>query len=162
MPSNNRPTFFIYVLSIFAAMMLRIAPLPAGLHSFNPDWVLLVLIYWILNATDRIGVFNAFAVGLLTDALTGRLLGQYALAYSLTGYLCIKQRNRLRHFPVFQQGLLIFFLLLISQSLLFWTENIQGPTLLQEAFLLPVVSGTVCWPFIYSLLHYFRFRQKKK
>lgn len=161
MSLNSRYSLGFYVLSIIVAMILRILPWPPVLHSLNPDWILLVLIYWILATPDRVGVFNAFLIGLLTDVLTGRLLGQYALAYSLTGYICIKQHKRLRQFPLFQQGLLIFLLLLLSQSLLFWTENIQGPTLFQGSFLLPVLSGTVCWPFVYSLLHNIRFARRK-
>ena len=154
---SSRYSFGYYVLSIVVAMALKILPWPAALDSLNPDWTLLVLIYWILTTPERVGVFNAFLIGLLTDVLTGRLLGQYALAYSLSGYLCIKQHKRLRHFPLVQQGLLIFLLLLLSQSLLFWTENIQSPTLFQKSFLLPVLSGTVFWPFVYSLLHNIRF-----
>ncbi|MEY4767510.1 MAG: rod shape-determining protein MreD, partial [Pseudomonadota bacterium] len=64
-------------------MSLRIAPFPQLIRIFNPDWVLLVLIYWTLALPYRRGVLTAWGIGLLTDVLTGRLLGEYALIYAL-------------------------------------------------------------------------------
>ena len=156
----NKYSFAFYMLSIVMAMILRIIPVPAIIQPLLPDWVLLVLIYWVVSSPDRIGVLNAWLVGLFIDVLTGRLLGQYALAYALVGYVCIKLHKRLRHFPLFQQSLFIFLVLLLSQSIIFWTETIQGPTLFQGAFWLPLITGTLCWPLIYSLLHRLSFSRR--
>jgi len=105
-------------------MCLRILPLLSDIAALNPDWVLLTLIYWSLSLPERAGIFHAWTFGLLTDALTGRLLGQYALAYALVIFLCLNLHKRLRHFPMLQQGLFIFFCLLLSQLLLFFIKNI--------------------------------------
>ena len=35
-------------LTILVAMVLAIIPLPPSLDSFRPDWVMLVVIYWVL------------------------------------------------------------------------------------------------------------------
>jgi rod shape-determining protein MreD len=157
MPLNRRQSFSIYVLSVVTAMILRIAPWPDFATNLNPDWILLVLIYWSLAVPERVGIFNAWLVGLLTDVLTGRLLGQYALAYSLAIYLCLKFHKRLRRFPMFQQALFVLVALLIAQSLLYWTENIRHPAHLEAAFWLPVITGTLCWSSVYSLLRKIRF-----
>jgi rod shape-determining protein MreD len=34
-------------------MCLRVVPLSEGMALLNPDWVLLVLIYWALNLPER-------------------------------------------------------------------------------------------------------------
>lgn len=144
------------ILTIALAMCLRIAPLPGIVATLNPDWVLLALIYWTLALPERVGIFHAWTFGLLTDVLTGRLFGQYALAYSLVIYICLKLHRRLRQFPIVQQGLFIFFCLLLSQLLLFWIKNIQHPSQLQVSFWLPVFTGTLCWPLIYTVLRFIR------
>lgn len=144
------------ILSLMLAMGLRIIPLPSFLAGLNPDWVLLSLIYWSLAVPERVGIFYAWTFGLLTDVLLGRLLGQYALAYSLIIYLCLKLHKRLRQFPILQQGLFIFFCLLLSQLLLFVIKNFQNPAQLHGSFWLPVFTGTFCWPMVYTTLRYIR------
>ncbi len=157
---NKYVGFGRIALTIVLAMGLRIAPWPGVLADFNPDWVLLALIYWSLAVPERVGIFHAWTFGLLTDVLTGRLLGQYALAYSLVIYICLKLHKRLRQFPLIQQGLFIFFCLLLSQLLLFIIMNIQHPAQLHATFWLPVLTGTVCWPLVYTVLRFVRLTRR--
>lgn len=159
---NKYVGFGRIILTIALAMCLRIAPWPGSLAAFNPDWVLLTLIYWSLAVPDRVGIFHAWTFGLLTDVLTGRLLGQYALAYSLVIYICLNLHKRLRQFPLIQQGLFIFFCLLLSQLLLFLIKNIQHPAQLHASFWLPVFTGTVCWPLVYTVLRFVRLSRRIK
>lgn len=148
------------ILTIVAAMCLRIMPLPEPLAIYNPDWVLLVLIYWSLAMPERIGIFYAWSFGLLTDVLTGRMLGQYALAYSLVVYICLKLHKRLRQFPLLQQGVFVFCCLLLSQLLLFFVKNLLHPAQLHGTFWLPVLSGTACWPLVHVALRFVRISKR--
>ncbi len=159
MKTNNSSGFIQISISLALTMCLRILPLPESFVAFNPDWVLLTLIYWSLTLPERAGIFHAWTFGLLTDVLTGRLLGQYALAYALVIYLCINLHKRLRNFPMLQQGLFIFFCLLLSQLLLFFIKNIQHPAQLHATFWLPVFTGTLVWPIVYGVLRLVRLPQ---
>ena len=162
MQTNNAAGFFRIVLTLVLAMCLRILPWTGDMAALNPDWVLLVLIYWSLAVPERVGIFHAWTFGLLTDVLTGRLLGQYALAYSLIIYLCLKLHKQLRQFPLLQQGLFIFFCLLLSQLLLFFIKNLQHPAQLHAAFWLPVFTGTLAWPLVYGALRYVRLSRRMR
>lgn len=104
----------------------------------------------------RKGVFNAWSVGLLTDVLMGRSLGEYALIYALIGYFCVQLHKQLRQYPLIQQSVFIFTSLLFSQLLLFLIENIQNRITFSAIFWLPVISGTLCWPLIYPVLNFIR------
>lgn len=145
-----------YFLSIVISMSLNILPLPIYLKSLNPDWVLLILIYWTLAIPEKVGVFNAWTVGLLVDVLMGRLLGMHALAYALISYSCLKFHKRLRRYPVLQQALFVSLCLLFSQMMVFWIESIQGATAFSFKFWLPVLVGTLLWPAVYSVLRFVR------
>jgi rod shape-determining protein MreD len=151
---NNYIGFFRIFITLILAMCLRVMPISGDVAMLNPDWVLLALVYWTLILPERVGIFHAWSFGLLTDVLTGRLLGQYALAYSLVIYICLKFHKRLRQFPFFQQGLFIFFCLLLSQLLLFFIKNLQHPAQLHATFWLPVFTGTLIWPLVYGLLRF--------
>ncbi|WP_027159737.1 rod shape-determining protein MreD [Methylobacter luteus] len=159
---NNYYGFGRIILTIVLAMCLRIAPMHGVMAAINPDWVLLSLIYWALAVPERVGIFHAWTFGLLTDVLMGKLFGQYALAYSLVIYLCLKLHKRLRQFPLIQQGLFIFFCLLLSQLLLFWIKNLQHPSQLHPSFWLPVITGTLCWPLVYTTLRFIRLSRRAK
>ena len=148
------------LLSIIASMGLRIFPWPGVAPLLNPDWILMSLVYWSLTAPERIGVGRAWVVGVLTDALTGRMLGQYALAYSIVVYICAKLHMRIRQFPLSQQAATIFLLLLLSQLLIFWTENLQGHTALTWAYWLPSWVGAALWPaFFFAMRRLHGFNQ---
>ncbi|MEO1898466.1 MAG: rod shape-determining protein MreD [Methylococcales bacterium] len=138
------------------AMCLKVLPLPDYLSRLNPDWVLLILIYWTLAVPERMGVFNAWCVGIIVDVLTGRLLGQQALVYALVSYTCLKFHKRLRQYPLLQQSLFVFFSLLFAQVLIFWIERIDSTTEFTLIFWLPVLVGTVLWPMIYVVLRFIR------
>ena len=162
LPINSSFGYGPVILTIVLAMALRIVSWPIEVAVFNPDWVLLVLIYWSLAIPERVGIFHAWTFGLLTDVLTGRLFGQYALAYSLVIYICLKLHRRLRQFPVIQQALFIFFCLLLSQLLLFLVKNLQHPAQLKATFWLPVLTGTFCWPLVFTALRFVRLTRRLK
>ncbi len=153
---NDNYGFGRILMTLVVAMGLKIMPLPGILGMINPDWVLLTLIYWSLSVPEKVGIFHAWSFGLLNDVLTGRMFGQYALAYSLVIYLCLSLHKRLRQFPVMQQALFIFFCLLLSQILLFFIKNYQHVSQLKPTFWWPVFVGTFCWPLVYTLLRFVR------
>ncbi len=153
--NNEHHCVRIFITLIFA-MCLRILPLPNTLALFNPDWVLLVLIYWSLAMPERIGIGYAWFFGILTDVLMGRLFGQYALSYSIIIYMVLIWHRQLRQFPLGQQSLFILGCLLFSHTLLFWFENLKNPAQLDGTFWLPVLSGTTSWFIVYHIMRFVR------
>ena len=153
---NNELGCIRIFITLILAMCLRILPLPENLAMLNPDWGLLVLIYWSLAVPERIGIGYAWIFGILTDVLMGRLFGQYALSYSLIIYLVLLWHRQLRQFPLSQQSIFIFVCLLISQTLLFWFENLKMPSQLHNTFWLPVLTGTASWFIVYYVMRLVR------
>ncbi|MDD2759021.1 MAG: rod shape-determining protein MreD [Methylomonas sp.] len=156
MPAHNPVAYLCFLATIAAAMVFRVMSILPSLNEFNPDWIMLALIYWSIALPERCGVFTAFWIGLVTDVLTGHLLGQYALIYALISYLSIKQYRRLRQFPLPQQCLFVLFCLLCGQSLLFGMESMQAPNRLPLSFWYPAFSGTLAWPLVFLILRKIR------
>ena len=149
MPLNKLAALLVVAISLIVAMILRILPIPHEYEVYNPDWVLLFLIYWNIAIPDRFGVGAAWLTGLITDTLTGRLLGQHALAYSVTAFLCIRLHRQLRVYPLYQQALSMLLFLSLSQLLIFWTQNIRGPSSTDTSYWLPSLTGALVWPAIF-------------
>lgn len=138
------------------AMAFRIIPVSHYWSVLNPDWIAMVLIYWIMSHPDRVGVGSAWVTGLFADVLTGRLLGQHALAYSVIAYLTLRWHKRLRFYSLPQQCLWILILLLIGQLLVLWTQNSKGVESMQWSYWLPSLSGALIWPLLIVIAQAFR------
>jgi rod shape-determining protein MreD len=142
--------------SLVVAMALRILPLPHEWFILNPDWIALFLIYWILAIPERVGVGTAWLTGLFTDVLTGRMLGQHAVAYSVIAYLSLRGYRRLRLYPLPQQCLWVLMFLLIGQVLVLWTQHVKNTDTLAWAYWLPPLSGALVWPLVRAILRWLR------
>ena len=156
MSHPNTTAYLHFMATIGVAMVLRVMSLWPSLDPFNPDWVLLVLIYWSIALPERFGVFTAWTVGLLTDVLTGRLLGQYALIYALMAYFSIREHRRLRQFPLLQQCLFVFVCVFGSESIIFGTESMKAGNRLSYDFWYPVFSAALVWPVVFWVMRYIR------
>ncbi|TXL00888.1 rod shape-determining protein MreD [Methylococcaceae bacterium HT1] len=156
MVQTRQVTLLGYWLTIIVAMALKIIPWSTPVLYLTPDWVLLVLIYWAFATPETTSVGKAWFVGLLVDVLTGQLLGQYALAYTVSIYLSVKQHKRIRQFPLIQQSLFVCLILLVAHILVFWVERINDQAVPLQSWL-PVLTGGIVWPLVLLVIRKIRF-----
>ncbi|MDA1299136.1 MAG: rod shape-determining protein MreD [Proteobacteria bacterium] len=146
--------------TIFVSMVLAIVSLPEfvpdELGYLRPEWVPLVLIYWIIALPQRIGIVAAWMVGLMMDVLMGSLLGQHAIAYILMAYVTYSLYQRLRMFAIWQQSLVVFAIVGLNQLINFWIENIAGVADWTLWYLLPSLMSALVWPWVFLLLRFLR------
>ena len=152
----------IILVSLLIAMVLAVMPLPdtvpAYLGYIRPDWVALVILYWVIALPHRVGMISAWLIGLLMDVLMGSLLGQHALSYVVLAYIAANLYQRLRMFAVWQQALVVFAMLGLNELLNFWVESIAGLADWSPWNLLPALSGALLWPWAFLLLRSLRRR----
>jgi rod shape-determining protein MreD len=139
-------------------MAMRILPLPEVWAPWNPDWILLLLVYWAVAAPDRVGVGTAWLTGLAADALTGRLLGQQALAYSVVVYVGVRFHRRFQLYSMLQQAFVVVLLLGLGLLLTLWTRHIRGAGSALEGYWFAALSGGLVWPFACAVLDKLRRR----
>ena len=139
--------------SMIVALMLVMLPLPDWAAHFRPDWVTLVMIYWVMALPEHVGVTIAWVFGLLLDVTQGAILGQHALGLVLVAYLVMLEYQRIRVFSLLQQSLVILVLLLIKQLLVLWVSGIvgQAPEDLVSYFM-PSLVGAIIWPWLFVIL----------
>lgn len=134
------------ILSIVAALMLSIFPLPDWAEPFRPSWVALTLIYWSMTLPNNYSVGSAWIAGLVLDVAQGTLLGQNALALSLVIYITVKFHLQLRQFPMLQLSATVFAMLAVYQFILFWINGVAGVASPAATYWGPVVTGALLWP----------------
>lgn len=143
---------WVIALSLLAALMLTLLPLPGWAMLARPEWVMLVLIYWCLAMPHRVGIGTAWIMGLLLDAATGTLLGQHALAFALVAYITLKLYMRIRLFTLWQQALSVLALVFIEQMLVLWITGMTNQLPWRWDYLLPTLTSMLLWPLIFMLL----------
>lgn len=111
----------------------------------QPEFMLLILIYWTLRAPYICNVGTAWLVGLIIDLVTGSLLGQHALVYALTAFLAISYQRRLTLFNVWQQAVFVLALLLNERGLLFVLKIFDGGENPGWSYFAACISGLFLW-----------------
>ncbi|HEY0962778.1 MAG TPA: rod shape-determining protein MreD [Pseudomonadales bacterium] len=149
-------TWFI-ALTILIAGMLGVMPLPEWLEVWRPEWIALVLVYWVIALPHRVGLFTAWFVGLFIDVLEGSLLGLNAIVLTLIAYVALSLYQRLRMFTPLQQSTTILMLIGVTQLLIFWVLTATGQNTPQNLiFVVSALSSALVWPLIFVLLRFGR------
>lgn len=146
MPVN--PLFMWFTLLI--AFALNIVPI--GRVPALPDFLALVLVFWNVHQSRRIGVGVAFLFGLLMDVHSGAVLGQHALAYTLLSFFAITVHRRLLWFAVPAQALQILPLFLAAHAVSLLVRVIAGGMFPGWEVLLAPVFEALLWPIVTLLL----------
>ncbi len=149
----------VVILIVFIiALGLYVMPLPVWAQDFRPQWVNLALIYWCMALPQRVGVGSAWTLGLFEDVLRGTLLGQHALGLSLTAYMMLNLHQRIRIFPLWQQSLVVFVLLLVERLLSLWVIGATGQPMPTLWYWVPTIMGMLLWPWVFIILRDIRRR----
>lgn len=154
--SRPHGTWFI-ALTLLIAGMLGVMPLPPWLEVWRPEWIALVLVYWVIALPHRVGLFTAWFVGLFIDVLEGSLLGLNAVVLTLIAYVALSLYQRLRMFTPLQQSTTILMLIGVTQLLIFWVLTATGQNTPQNLiFVVSAISSALVWPLIFVLLRFGR------
>lgn len=151
---NLRTALVIY-LSILLAFSLTIFPLPFSWQWVRPEWVTLILIYWVFRKPNYCGVMTGWTVGLLMDVLGGVLLGQYALAMSILVYLTHLLRNRFSFFLVWQQMFVILVLVGIVQLIPLLVQWLIGHPPRTLLYWSSTLISVILWPLVYRSMNFY-------
>jgi rod shape-determining protein MreD len=117
-----------------------------------PDFVALVLLFWCVRQPRLVGLGVAWALGLITDAGNGVLLGQHALAYSIIAFLGIWLSRRILFFGTGLQALHVGAILLVGQAVALLVRVIAGDSFPGWALLVGPIAGAILWPVVSWLL----------
>ena len=143
----------LIALTFIAAGLLAIVPVPQWALYYRPEWVALVLVFWVINHPERVGIGVAWLTGIMLDALTGSLFGLHALSLSLVAYLTLRLRLRLRLYSVYQQSSALLVIIGLQLLLLQWLQILfdlpRGASLI---YLVPALTSALVWPLAWSLL----------
>lgn len=152
MTGQHRGGGLIILATFLCGMMLSQMPLPDFIGWGRPEWVAMILIYWVIALPHRVGVGSAFVAGIVLDVIRGSVLGANALALVIVAYMAQTLHRRIRVFPLWQQSVLVVVLVGCHQLILHWVQSLVGYTGDSLLFLLPAGVSLICWPLVFMAL----------
>jgi len=154
MPRRNNPIpLMALCLSLIGALFLYSLPLHGDLVFWRPPFVLLISIYWLLVQPQHVGITFVWLVGLLLDLLYGNVIGQNALAMSVTAYLLKTQEYRVRQLSLPFQCLAAMLIVMLYQTIWVSTRLISEDIVLGWRIYYPALSSALIWPLVAGTLY---------
>lgn len=152
MSTRNRVGGIVYAASLVLSLLLGLVALPASLLPLKPFWPALVVVYWALEAPEKMSIGRAFVLGLAGDLLTGSLLGEQALRLAIVAFIVLRLRARMRFFPMLQQCLAIFALLVNDRVVMLMIRAFSGGGMAEWQYWIAPAVGTLAWPWLFLAL----------
>lgn len=144
----------IIVASFVVSSSLNVYPLSPTIAALRPMVMIMVLIFWLLFQPRYVGVFVAFAIGLIADLLMDTHLGQQAFSAVMVTFfikvssIYVKQLNTLSAWVLAACSLVVFQLSLWLLQLL-----TQGVFVAQSG--LSLLMSMISWPLVLLVLRKF-------
>ncbi|MGK0442398.1 MAG: rod shape-determining protein MreD [Pseudohongiellaceae bacterium] len=147
---------WVIVFTIVVALYLSIIPMPFWAQWGRPEWLAMVLIYWVIAQPERVGIGVCWASGLILDIVEGVPLGQNAFALSVIAYVSLILYQRLRMYTPWQQAWVLFILIGVHQLISHWVQTLIGVLSPNLLFLLPALVSALLWPWLSVFLRFCR------
>ena len=141
------------ILTALIALILTVLPLPTYLALIRPMFLVLTVLYWSIASPRAGGIALGFFSGLLLDVFQSPVLGEHALALTCITYVAVREHQKIRSKPAFQQSLIVFAVLLAYETILFaidgWTHHpISNPLRWTHT-----LSGAIFWAPVAAVLN---------
>ena len=147
---------WIIFLSLLVALLLGVAHLPQDwpnwLGWLRPNWLLLVVLFWVVELPHRVGLISVWCVGILADVLYAQPLGVNALTLACVTYIGWRFCARLRMYSVLQRCAVSFVLVLAGEVFQILVMGVNSKAQWSWGVLLVPFVSMLVWPILFLLL----------
>jgi len=152
----------LVLVSFLAAFIMQSLPWQDAMLLARPDFVLLVMLFWVINEPRMIGLGMAFMLGLLVDVNDSMLLGQHALAYVVAAFFAQSLRVRILSFPLPEQALHVLGLAALAALITLLLNLLLGQDFPGWAILASPPLTALAWFPLALLLNHPRLRATRR
>jgi rod shape-determining protein MreD len=141
------------LLTALIALILTVLPLPSYLAIVRPMFLVLTVLYWSIASPRAGGIALGFFSGIMLDVFQGPVLGEHALALTIITFVAVREHQRIRSKPAFQQSLMVFAVLLAYETLLFWIDGWTHHAVTNPLRWVHTLSGAILWAPVAAVLN---------
>ncbi|GAA5316993.1 MAG: rod shape-determining protein MreD [Candidatus Pelagadaptatus aseana] len=153
--AHNR---WVIPLTYIVALLLCVFPLVYEGRWLRPEFLALVVIFWVVRMPQQVSMTLILAMACLQDLLEGGHLGQHGLALVAVAYLALLLEARIKHYVMWQQALVVLFMVMAHQLVDNWVHSFQGGAAANLEFLMPAFTSAMIWPLVQMGMERLRLR----
>lgn len=142
----------VMFFTAIVALTLTVLPLPSWMAIARPAFLVLTVLYWSIGNPRAGGLALGFFAGIALDVFHGAVLGQHALALSFVTYIAVREHQKIRSKPVFQQCLIVFAALAVYEFIVFAIDGWSGHAVTTPVRWLHAFTGALLWPLAMAVL----------
>lgn len=139
---------FAFFLTLLAALILQIVAVPYVVAIIWPNWMLLVLSSWALNAPRAPSMLAGLIIGLAIDVQLNCVLGEHALGLVLVTYAVTQMRGMLSLYERWRTALILAPLWAVYLLLLSMIDHATGHPADPPLRWWPLSTTVMIWPAI--------------
>lgn len=142
---NSNTTFKPVLVMLLAAMVLQFIPFSGNWVFWKPNFLLLVMIAWMLYFPDQYGIGFAVIVGFLADCVFLSTLGYHVLLFSVCGLILIFFHRIVVYLQLVHRVTLVFLLILLVEFMRAAIDSSLDKPLSMEGALYVAIVSAICW-----------------
>ena len=133
------------ILTLMVAVILTLLPWSGYALLIEPNWILIILLYWGIHEPRVVNGSAFFIFGLLSDVAQSSILGVHAFSFSVVFWLLSAYRQRILTFYAANQALHLLPAFLLNQVIITLIIYITAGTLPDWLWFLQSILSAVCW-----------------
>jgi rod shape-determining protein MreD len=141
------------LLTALIALILTVLPMPSWLALVRPMFLVMTVLYWSIASPRTGGIALGFFSGLMLDVFQSPVLGEHALALTCITFVAVREHQKIRSKPAFQQSLIVFAVLVAYEALLFFIDGWTHHSISSPLRWVHTVSGAILWAPVAALLN---------
>ena len=147
------------IISILLASVLQLVPVSGYLIVLKPDFLLLVVIGWIIFRPSQWGIGFAAFTGLLADLIFRAPIGVHVLLFSTVGAIPLYLSGWLVYFSLIHRCLFVFILIIFAEFMRNMLLSMWEIPIDYSYIIVVALASAIVWPAIDQLL--IKFNRKR-
>jgi rod shape-determining protein MreD len=157
---NSNRTFQPLLIMLFLATILQFIPIAGNWAFWKPNFLLLMMIAWMLYFPDQYGIEFAMIMGVVADFIFLSTLGYHILIFSVCGLILIFFHRIVVYLQLVHRVTLVFLMILLVEFMRATIDNTLDKPLSLKGILHLAVISTICWIPLDKVVRYFYLLQK--
>lgn len=149
MQNSPRLTHGLILFTVLFGLLFAVFPLPEQASALRPEFICLLVIYWVTNMPQYVGIFYAWCIGLFQDMVEGTVWGAHAMALAIVAYICIMAYQRIKNYSVWHQTMWVFVLVGFHQVIVNWVQSMASYHSDTLCLIISTLVSAVFWPVVY-------------
>ena len=149
---NTLHLYIALLISTLIGGILSLVDLPDWLFYFRPDWVALLVTFWVLSFPDKLSIFYGLISGLFLDLILVKPLGLNAMGFILLTYLVGYWSSQIRALTLWQQCLFLVVLLALCKLFIGLAAVLSTDFVFTRFYWYSALGNLIFWPLLFLIM----------